>query len=108
MKKIPCLWWALDEIDGALAALTNTPDEIREIGLEELVELVHFQDELESTARLLKNRLHAAAAGEVFKESRTGRRIASFNHPVLVALRKKAKSFRELASKIVHTNLRIN
>jgi hypothetical protein len=106
VRKLP-LWHLLDEIDAALEAFAGTPDEIRELGLEELTELVRFQDEMEGTARRLKNQLHAAAAGEVF-EPRAGKRINSLDHPVLVKLRKKLQSFRDLALKILHTNRSIN
>lgn len=90
------LWRLLEEIDATLDACASTPDEIRELDFEELVELVQFQDELEGTARCLKNLLHVVAARKVF-ESRVGV-INSLDHPVLEKLRKKAQGFRALAS----------
>jgi hypothetical protein len=101
------MWHQLDEIDAGLDAFASTPEEIRELGLEELTELVQFQDELERTARRLKNTLNAAAAGEVTADTPL-RTISSLDHPVLVKLRKRMRDFRELALKILHANWRVN
>lgn len=110
MKKLQTvLWDHLEQIDASLDAFASTPDEIRELGLEELTELAQFQDELEGTAQCLKRRLHAAANGDsAYNPKPRDLRITSLDHPVLVKLRKKLEGFRALARKILHANWSIN
>lgn len=104
------LWDHWEQIEASLEGFASTPDEIRELGIEELIELVRFQDEMELTAKGLKRLLHAAANGDSAYDPKpqSDRRITSLDHPVLVKLRKKAEGFRALALKILHTNWGIN
>lgn len=106
-RKLNCLWQPLEEIRAGLDAFASSAEEIRELGIDELTDLIHFQDDLERTAAGLKNRIERSASGEDSPPRQT-EVITSADHPLIKILRKRYAAFRALAAKIRRTNLKIN
>jgi len=83
-----CLWEPLFEIDGALEAFASTPEEIRELSLEEIAALLLFADRLSVTLAHLQAQLQRAEEPDKPPaEPRDGVRssgiIDSMEHPIV-------------------------
>jgi hypothetical protein len=91
-KSLKCLYDPLEDIDNALTAFANSPDDVREMSLREIAALIRFEQKMREMCDWLKKIIEATEHEEIVV-TQWGGTIDSMEHPVIqriLARRKEA------------------